>query len=426
MALRSKLFCLALLVSVLLMPGGAAIGGSTQSPANHILWIDLPANAKHYTTAAEVRALFEKIRQTPIDAVVVDVKAYTGYVGYSSRYAPHISETRIPSHRGLPPETDWLAMFSAAAREFGVRIYASMNVFSEGHRHLQDGALYLDPAKSAWRTVYFQEAFPEHTPPEAEALLGFTTFVNPLREDVRLHALAVAEEILAYDIDGLVLDRGRFANIFSDFSDETREAFTEFIGHSLQWPHDVYSLAVEGDDVTIEPGPFFQDWIQFRAASIADFFRSVRALVSQYDGKALGAYVGSWYNHYHHEGVNWARKGYQPSYDWAGPEYHETGYADMLDFIMVGAYYPEVTIEQAWEAGLEDWQSVEGGVELAVRVVDGAVPVYGSLYLLDYRYNPQTFLDALEMVNQWTEGAMLFDVIYLEQYDWWHLISEGQ
>lgn len=424
MVARVKALWPVLLAVILLFSGSTAGAGGVDALPGHILWIDLPANAKYYTTAAQVQALFQTIRQYPIDAVVVDVKAYTGYVAYPSSHAPHISETRIPSHRGLPPDTDWLALFSQAARDAGVKIYASMNVFSEGHRHLQDGALYLDAAKSPWRTVYFQEAFPESTPPEAEALLGFTTFVNPLREDVRLHALAVAEEILAYDIDGLVLDRGRFANIFSDFSEETQQAFAHKVGTRVSWPQDVFTLEVDDEDVVIQPGPLFQDWVHFRAAAITDFFRSVRDLVSRYEGKALAAYVGSWYNHYHHEGVNWARKGYQPSYDWAGPDYHETGYADMLDFLMVGAYYPEVTIEQAWEAGLEDWQSVEGGVRLAVDVVDGVVPVYGSLYLLDYRGNPQSFVDALHMVTHLTEGVMLFDVVYLELYDWWHLLDE--
>src|SRR5690606_9487812 len=97
------------------------------------------------------------------------------------------------------------------------------------------------------------------------------------------------------------------------------------------------------------------------------------------------------------EGVNWASKTYQPDYDWASPDYHKTGYAEMLDFLMTGNYFSEVTREEAEEKGNPDWYSVEGSADIAMDVVNEATFVYGSLYLLQYKDRPDQFKRALEM-----------------------------
>ena len=81
-------------------------------------------------------------------------------------------------------------------------------------------------------------------------------FVNPLHEDVRSYELSVIREICEnYDIDGIILDRMRYPNLFADFSDLSRDAFEKYTGKVIdKWPDDVLvrnSLAVE----EAVPGP---------------------------------------------------------------------------------------------------------------------------------------------------------------------------
>ena len=59
----------------------------------------------------------------------------------------------------------------------------------------------------------------------------------------------------------------------------------------------------------------------------------------------IGDYTGAWYQTYYYVGVNWASEQFDPAryFDWATPEYRNTGYADLLDIYMTGLYYTLVT-----------------------------------------------------------------------------------
>ena len=255
-----------------------------------------------------------------------------------------------------------------------------------------------------------------------------SVFVNPIRADVQEYELDIIREILDnYDVDGIVLDRARYANVYADFSNLSRKKFEEYIGEKVKnWPEDIFSVTFAGGEEKIVPGPLYQKWIEWRAGNIRDFFRKAERLVHEKDPSLFfSTYVGAWYPLYYSEGVNWASKTYQPDYDWASPDYHKTGYAEMLDFLMTGNYFSEVTREEAEEKGNPDWYSVEGSADIAMDVVNEATFVYGSLYLLQYKDRPEQFKRALEMALSKTHGIMLFDLIYLEEYNWWPIVEKA-
>ncbi|WP_198434018.1 alpha amylase family protein, partial [Virgibacillus salexigens] len=105
------------------------------------------------------------------------------------------------------------------------------------------------------------------------------------------------------------------------------------------------------------------------------------------------------------EGVNWGSQTYQPDYHWASEDYHKTGYAEYLDFLMSGNYYYEVTEEELEGSGLPYWYSVEGTAQLAMEVVNYATPLYGSLYLAQYKNDPEQFRKAIKAVEDNTHGT---------------------
>ncbi|HOP80308.1 MAG TPA: alpha amylase family protein, partial [Armatimonadota bacterium] len=50
--------------------------------------------------------------------------------------------------------------------------------------------------------------------------------------------------------------------------------------------------------------------------------------------------------------------------------------------------------------------------------------VYGSLYLLQYARNPEAFKRAIDMSLKTTQGVMLFDLVYLRDYNWWDALKQ--
>lgn len=254
------------------------------------------------------------------------------------------------------------------------------------------------------------------------------TFVNPNLPEVQDYELAILEEIARnYDVDGIALDRARYSNLDADFSPKSRAAFEAYLGRPVEnWPDDVMTYELEGFAARRVEGPLFTRWIEWRAHVIQEFFQRARDRVLGIDPSLYFTdYVGAWYPLYYEEGVNWGSRKRQPDYEWASERYGETGYAEDLDFLMVGTYFEDVTRQEAIDSGRPaDWYSVEGSAEIAVQEVNEATFVYASLYLLQYHDDPERFRAAMEMALQRTHGIMLFDLIYLEQYDWWGIVRE--
>lgn len=114
---------------------------------------------------------------------------------------------------------------------------------------------------------------------------------------------------------------------------------------------------------------------------------------------------------YYELGVNWASEKFKPKFDWATDDYNQTGYAELVDFLCTGLYFYEVTKEEVESKGMVDaskltepgmkpsksvWYSVEGSAEIVKQVTMNAVPVYGSLYVEQYKGEPERFKKAKE------------------------------
>lgn len=267
---------------------------------------------------------------------------------------------------------------------------------------------------------------PRMVPVSISAAEHLAVFVNPVNRAVRDYELSVITEIVKkYDIDGIVLDRMRYPNIYADFSDLSRREFESFLGQKIErWPEDVYRItSIAGD---IERGKSFKKWLEWRARTIKDFLSEVRASVkSAKPNTTLGVYVGSWYSDYYGVGVNWASPRHVPSYDWASDTYNEAGYADLVDYLCSGCYYPLATREEARAAGKSEAATVESAAKATIDVILDDTFVYPSLYLLDYSGRPEAFSKAMRAALASGQGIMLFDLVYVRNYDWWKLLKDA-
>jgi len=406
-----------------------------------ILWIDGSANFGKLNTAEKVNKVLDKIADTGVTDIVVGVKLVSGEVLYTSKYAPQLFEWKGDRRDST---YDYLGTIIPTAHQRGLRVYLNMNTFSEGWKGPDRGPIYSSHPE--WQSLVYT---PKGLMPITESEKGFAAFVNPIQPAARQYELNIIKELATkYPVEGIVLDRARYNGINSDFTDLSRKTFEKFIDAKVEnWPEDIFTWQKNEDgEWETKPGKWYKQWLLWRVKVIYDFFKDARDAVKSVDSdKEFSTYVGAWYPLYYDVGVNWASKDYNVSahYDWALPDYQNYGYAELLDFLMVGCYFYEVNIDELQpkpserererpEAGLEKekkayWYSVEGSAQISMEVTIGKIPVYGSLYVQQYKdkENPDQFVKAMKVVQKETDGIMVFDLVHLEDYHWWPEFKKG-
>jgi len=387
---------------------------ASSSDKEVILWVDQAANAKNFKSVEQVQAFLQKAKETGVTSVAFDVKGVEGYVSYKKNDLtgrPYISEIKVPKKAGATPELDLLQEFIDHGHALGLKIHTAINVFTEGSIYYNEYAV-LDDHLDWEERVYFAENNGEIKRLRESNKQGLVAFVNPSNDEVRDFQLRTFEEIIKnYDVDGVVHDRSRYDNEGADFSDETRVKFDQFLqarGKQLvSWPNDIFHYE---NNVRVY-GPLIQDWWEFRSSTIQGFFSEVKKLVDSYGvskGRKIevSTYVGSWYETYYLNGVNWGSKNFRfdpalgiPNESVYTPEYYETGYIEYLDFLMIGAYQTTS-------------QEIQKYITLGNIVTNGEIPLYAGIAM-----NNVQELDIQREVFQAgltsTNGLMLFDASHI-------------
>jgi uncharacterized lipoprotein YddW (UPF0748 family) len=524
-----------MLVVLMLAIGGLPVFASEHASSKpRFLWIETGANLLTLSSRERIREMLDKAKAAGITHIVPEAKNAWGYVLFESVYAPHIRSSgtpRIwppnqygPPHDWFPHDFDALAVLIEEAHSRGMKVYAAVNLFSEGLNRTKEGMAFANPA---WQSVYFvanryvvaptgarypiarvgwvrgsdelviypsehyrvspanqwgaevlvrdgiavaivDRHVPEgEVPPPAPEIppgtfllsgngrardfllsnfkpgdavalspvetsmvrsgdSGVFTFVNAANPEVQGYELWVLSELLTrYDVDGIVLDRARWWHYYADFSDENRRAFEAFMARKVKhWPEDVLSYAPSKYFYDVVRGPLWSKWNGWRAQVIYEFFRKLAAMVRHMKpGVELGNYVGGWYPNYWREGVNWGAAGYNPRFEWANAVWIGSGTAQLFDFLMVGAYYPEVYERESIALLQPAWMSVEGVAKLAREVTLGKTRIINSLLLTDFQKNPDRLHEAMKVSDALADGIMFFDLVFLEQFQWWNLLS---
>ncbi|MCA1639066.1 MAG: hypothetical protein LC768_12165, partial [Acidobacteria bacterium] len=137
----------------------------------------------------------------------------------------------------------------------------------------------------------------------------------------------------------------------------------------------------------------------------------------------LESYVGSWYPIYNDVGVNWASEKYKVPYKWATPDYNKTGYAELVDVLYVGLYYPNNTEAEATKAGANSWRSVEGAAKLAREVTRGANVVHGVINYGDDNLSTEKLGRGTRIIAEETSGVSIFEASHVKRRNVWSLLE---
>src|SRR3972149_5674605 len=109
---------------------------------------------------------------------------------------------------------------------------------------------------------------------------GTIVYANPAHPEVQLYELAVLWEIVSqYAVDGIVLDRARYADLTTDFSDLSRARFEAVLGRPMaNWPEEIVQVSSDG---ILQPEALFASWVAWRASVIRGFVRAAERVVHQ-------------------------------------------------------------------------------------------------------------------------------------------------
>lgn len=392
------------------------------------IWIEGNANFPDYGDSKEnIARDMAKIADCGFTDIIVDVRpaGAGGDVLYKTDKCPQVDfmgawidgvYTRVERSA----DWDYLQAFIEAGHKAGLRVYAGFNTFCGGQQSGlgTHGVLYRNEPVSQHATML-------NTADGIVSIMNVWAdekFLNPVHPEVQNYTLDLLADLAKYsDLDGIILDRGRFHSAQSDFSDYTRSEFEKYIGTKVQnWPSDVAPAGHEHFVPSPKPVHFMQ-WVEFRAKVIHDFIVKARDTVKSVNPDMdFGAYSGGWYEQYYDYGPNWASPTYQANKhfpDWATVKYNSYGFADHLDVQIIGAYASYSAVYGSYEWSMQGFcrlarEKTKNGPKLLIGGPDVGNWNWDGNATLNQEL--QAVTNSVKACADECDGYFLFDLVHLK------------
>ncbi|MFM9873244.1 MAG: alpha amylase family protein [Fimbriimonadaceae bacterium] len=265
--------------------------------------------------------------------------------------------------------------------------------------------------------------------PSGTAQNQIPLMMNPHNEVIQKRTYAFIDEVASnYKIDGLLYDdRLRFGGLDSDFSSSTRTLFEKAINQKVQnWPDDIYSYSYTPSlTPRLQPGRLYDAWLAFRSQTLTNWVIQARKhLKSKRPNALFGIYAGSWYGDYQKYGNNYASPDLNAGFPFITPGYKKTGFANQLDLLITGCYYPNGTVFEAIQTGSAPGRTVEAGGILTNRVARDQSWSVAGIMIADFFSNPEKIQPALQAATATTQGVMVFDLSHNIE-DFWPTFAQA-
>jgi len=421
-----------ILAGALAFLSGACAPASQRQVSPRIVWIEAGANFRQYGNSREnIETDCRRIAEMGFTDIVVEVRPTGGNVLFRSEVAPPLTEVALWQDGALRyvPRTadfDYLEAFIESGHAAGLKVLAGVNVMVGGFRCEagNTGLLYDRPDLRDWAAVDLHKDGRLVNQLDDGSTVG-GRFLDPVNPDVQAFSLAWLRELAAYEgLDGIVLDRCRFDDYALDagYTDAARKAFTEEWGREPErWP-----VFEEPGHIFLErtPDPLENAWLTFRCKVIHDFVADAAETVHGVRADLpLGIYVGAWFSEYYRSGVNWSSPRYdlaaeEPGYAWATPAYQAAGLADLVDFMLLGAYCPADNVHGDTEKTMEGFARL-GRKRLCGDVPFAAGPDIGNERGFEKGGRGDLFPDIAGTILKEADGLFVFDLCYIRAFDYW-------
>ena len=406
------------------------------------IWVDAASNFPDFANSIDnIRRDLTLAKDAGFTDIVVDVRPTTGDILYKSSLCDQVKSlnawvdgTRQSIYR---TETwDYLQAFIDEGHKLGLRIHAGFNTMVGGNATGGEnlgpaGILFRDPSKKEWANYRYNAGDPKNVMD-----LGDTEkFFNPGHPEVQEYLCGLLADLAKYNIDGIVLDRGRYNDLHSDFSPLSRQQFEEFINVKLSaFPGDLLPEGSSNTTLGQSYGAYTKRWIEFRAKTIYEFMAKAREAVKAVNPNIMfGVYVGGWYASYYNTGVNWASQTFDASksYQWASTGFSKYGYAGLMDHMIIGAYANPTAVY-----GPNEW-SMQGFCSQAKLKTGTACPLVVGGPDVDWQWNSAApeyskdqiltaITESVDACINACDGYFLFDMIHLKMDpEKWDAVKAG-
>ncbi len=416
---------------------GSAEQETSNADKPRFIWVDAAANFPDFANSKEnILRDLTLAKNAGFTDIVVDVRPTNGDVLFTTDLVAPVKwlGAWLPAGYTKIERTvtwDYLQAFIDAGHSLGLKIHAGFNTFTGGNNNSlgSQGMLYRETAKREWATQLLTASGIVNTLDQSES---GAKFLNPVNTGVQDYICDMLEDLAAYkDLDGIILDRGRFDGLDSDFSNDTKKKFEDFLGYSISnFPADVMTAGTTEGSLPSNLPTYFKQWLEFRVKVIHDFMEKAHDRVKAVNSDIqFGVYVGGWYSTYYGVGVNWASPKYNTSSEysrWASSKYQNYGYADHMDIILIGAYASPTRVY-----GTSEW-TIQGFCSKAVDKIKGDAKVIGGPDVGNGDWatssgdvTGEAIVNSVDAAINACDGYFLFDMIHLKEKDQWNYVKKG-
>lgn len=409
------------------------------------IWIDAAANFNDFANSKEkISRDLALAKDAGFTDIVVDIRPTNGDILFKSTVEGAQQVEWLAAwvngvyQKVIRTESfDYLQEFIDKGHQLGLKVHAGFNTMTGGQGNTlgSQGLLYRDGSKKDWATSVNTITGIHNTMDQG----GGTKFFNPTNENVQNYLIALLKDLAKYNLDGIILDRGRFDGIHSDFSESTKKKFETYLGGAAiqNFPNDILPTGVTMLQVIdlVNSGntpKYFKQWNEFRAKTIYEFMEKAKTAVKSVNPSIkFGVYVGGWYSTYYEVGVNWASKKYNTSATfnkWASAKYQEFGYAALMNQMLIGAYANPGNVY-----GTSEW-TMQGFSKLAMDKIKKDCPMvsagpdvgnWDSNNKYTQEQENQAIVNSVKACMDECDGYFLFDMIHLKMANQWKYAKEG-
>lgn len=383
------------------------------------MWIDTEANFEKFASQANIDAELEKIKQYGMNMIYIDAKAGNGYAMYHSDILPYCNT--FGSKTVTRDYDDYLGYVIDKCDDLGLDVVASVCATGFGihEGELTQGFIYDHPEQWADKCqIRSDDNDSTLTVSAADDLQQAVVMLTPASPEVQNLLVDICAELVTKypRLKGINLDYLRYANNTGGWygmGDIDLNGYAEYWNEEKPLRSEI--ITADGSR-----GPKFAKWLEYRAATVKNLLKLVRDKVKSIrpDCELHLWASGDWQSRYE-VGQNWASTKYRPDGPHYTDTYNNTGFADLLDVFVNGAYTEEVWIKDDFT---RRW-SVENMVASCNDYLMDDCRTYGSIPA--YAFDAQQNADATFLCLEHTDGFMTFELSHVNHRNLWDSTLEG-
>ncbi len=383
------------------------------------IWIDAHANFQLLSTKAGIDGELAKIKRYGLNMIYLDVKPGNGYALYKSDIVPYCNQfADIKVNRDYD---DFLGYFLEKCEELDIDVIASLGALGYGYhdKNVKQGLVYdeWDKWKDKLQTRNDLSDV-NKVVTIAEDDTQPAVMLDPIFPEVQDLLVSLCEEIVRKypKIKGISLDYLRYNNNdggYYGLGDADLSAFASYWNEATPKRTDIITP-------TGGQGPKFAQWVEFRSMMITNLLERVNHAVKAIRPDCeIHLWASSHWESRYMVGQNWASKSYIPTGMVYTPTYNRTGFADLIDVFVTGAY-----AEKVWKKDnpSSPW-TVENFCLTWNNYIKGDCKCYGSIAA--YALNQQAISDATYLCLKHTDGYMTFELSHVNNGSKWLATLDG-